>query len=47
MPKTELNDMLSEMLPTLEHNQTVYETYVSNKTYLNEFMTILEHSFDK
>ena len=47
MPKTELNDMLSEMLPTLEHNQTVYESYVNNKTYLNEFVTILEHSFDK
>lgn len=47
MPKAELNDMLCEMLPTLEHNQNVYEAYVNNKTYLNEFMTVLGHSFDK
>lgn len=47
MSKNELGDMLYEMLPILEHNQTVYESYVSNKTYLNEFMTILKHSFDK
>lgn len=47
MSKNELGNMLYEMLPTLEHNQTVYESYVNNKTYLNEFMTILEHSFDK
>lgn len=44
---SELAEMLNDMLPVLEHNKEVFDSYVNNKKYIQEFNNIILSMFDK
>ena len=45
--KAELANMLYDMLPILEHNRSLFDKYVKEQRYLDEFNEVLAASFDK
>jgi hypothetical protein len=47
MTQDELSNMLAEMLPILEHNKLVFDEYIENKKYMQDFEKVILAMFDK